>query len=127
MGFFYVLIGGSIGALLRYIISGVVHEYSKTSFPVGTFAVNILGSFITGFLWEHFLYVAAPSTLRTFIFIGVLGSFTTFSAYSLETLSLLKEKGLSDAILNVFANNIFGILACLAGFIIGKYLRSLLG
>ena len=74
--------GGAAGSLLRYWMSTAVYAIAGTRFPWGTLAVNVLGSFVFGALIESFAVAVAPSAeIRALIFVGVLGSFTTFSAF----------------------------------------------
>ena len=124
MRLLYVLIGGAIGSLLRYLVSGFVQEKVSPTFPWGTLAVNLLGCFLIGFLWEHFEYVTAASAIRTFAFIGILGSFTTFSAFSIETINLLRDKDFLTAAINIFANNFFGLALCFGGYLIARHISN---
>lgn len=124
MRLIYILTGGAIGALLRYILSGVVHQYFKGTFPWGTLTVNLIGSFLIGFLWEHFEYVAAPPHFKVFIFIGLIGAFTTFSTYSLETFHLLRDKEILQALVNILANNLLGFFMCFSGFAAARHITN---
>jgi len=84
--------------------------------------VNLIGSFIIGLLWGMFENQPAAN-LRTFLFVGVLGGFTTFSAYSIETLNLFRDGNVRLAILNILLNNLLGILLALGGFALAKLIR----
>ena len=99
-------IGGFIGSVLRYSVSGFVQGWSRSiHFPYGTLAVNFLGCLAIGFLTqlaESRGYFSAES--RTLIFVGVLGGFTTFSAFSNETMNLWREGQSALAALNVGAH-----------------------
>ena len=94
-------IGGFVGSILRYSVSGLVQDWSRSiDFPYGTLAVNLLGCLAIGFLSQlaetHGFFTAET---RTLVFIGVLGGFTTFSAFSNETMNLWREgEGLLAAI-----------------------------
>jgi CrcB protein len=117
-----VLAGGAIGTLARFYTSGFTQKYVSNGFPIGTLMVNLLGSFIIGLLWG--LFENQPtSQLRTFLFVGILGGFTTFSAYSIETINLFKDGNIRFAVLNILLNNILGILLALAGLMIAKLVR----
>ena len=117
-----VLAGGAIGTLARFYTSGFAQKYVSNGFPIGTLTVNLVGSFIIGLLWG--LFENQPSTqLRTFLFVGILGGFTTFSAYSIETLNLFKDGNLRFAVLNILLNNILGILLAFAGLALAKLMR----
>jgi CrcB protein len=88
--------------------------------------VNVLGSLIIGLLWGIWETANISSHMRTFIFIGILGGFTTFSTYSLETLNLFREGEVKMAIVNILANNILGILMVFAGFFAARSLINLI-
>lgn len=98
--------GGFIGSALRYSVSGVVQNFSRSiDFPYGTLAVNFLGCLAIGFLSqlaETRGYFTAET--RTLVFIGVLGGFTTFSAFSNETMNLWREGETLLATINVAAH-----------------------
>ena len=99
-------IGGFVGSVLRYSVSGFVHDLSRSiDFPYGTLAVNLIGCFAIGFLSqlaETRGFFTAET--RTLIFIGVLGGFTTFSAFSNETINLWREGESLLATINVAAH-----------------------
>lgn len=116
--------GGAIGTLARYSLSGVVHRWYGTSFPLGTLAVNLIGSFVIGLLWGMFEREALTSNMRSFLFIGVLGGFTTFSSFSLETLNLLRDGETKWALVNILANNLIGLLLVFAGFALARLIRT---
>lgn len=121
-----LLAGGAAGTLARYGVSGLAHRYFTGTFPYGTLAVNLLGSLIIGFLWGAMENSSAPSLLRTFLFIGILGGFTTFSSYSLETLNLFRDGEFKMAAINILANNILGIILVFAGFFSSKAFLNLI-
>ncbi len=110
-----VALGGSIGAVLRFIISFYVNKFS--SFPLGTLSVNILGSFIIGFLFLYFEQSIAPH-LKAMLMTGLLGALTTFSTFSLETILLLQEGLVSKAFLNIALNVSLSLLATLLGMVV---------
>jgi len=98
-----VAAGGAIGASLRWLLASAIQRATGSAFPWGTFAVNALGSFALGFL---FVYLLERSTvgelLRLLLTVGLLGAFTTFSTYSLESIRLLEQGALGLAAANVF-------------------------
>jgi len=101
--------GGAIGALLRYWTSIAVYNRLGTGFPYGTLAVNVIGSLLMGFLFIWFTdRVTMGPAIRGFLLIGVLGAFTTFSTFSLETLNLIESGQLGKAVLNV----VVSVLVC---------------
>jgi fluoride exporter len=117
-----VFLGGGLGAALRYWLSGSVYRFMGTGFPYGTLLVNVLGCFFIGFLMALFedRFVVQPS-LRLFLTIGVLGGFTTFSTFSYETISLLRE----GSYLSGTANVVYSILNCLGAAWLGGLLGKL--
>jgi CrcB protein len=115
-----VLIGGGIGALLRYISSQYINAISGAPFPLGTLFVNITGSLIIGFVFNIFQTHAVSIGLRLFLITGFLGGFTTFSAYSLETAQYLLNGNIKQAMLNIALNNIVCLLFAIIGIWISK-------
>ena len=104
-------IGGFIGSALRYGLGGYVQQWSKSiEFPYGTLAVNLIGCFAIGFLSQlaETRGVFTAET-RTLIFIGVLGGFTTFSAFGNETMNMWRDGESLLAIANVAAHLVFGL------------------
>lgn len=126
MKFVLVILGGSIGSLARYSVSGWVHGKYAGVFPLGTLTVNLVGSFLIGVLWALFESAAMSPTLRVFLFVGILGGFTTFSTYSLETLSLMRDGEVRTALLNILVNNVGGILLAFAGFVSTREIQQLM-
>lgn len=121
-----VAIGGGIGTLARYLVSGLdYNKYSSGVFPFGTLVVNLSGSFIIGLLWGLSERFYLSPNVRIFIFIGVLGGYTTFSTLSLETFNLLRNNEYRVAFLNIFLSNFVGIALVLTGFMISRYLIKL--
>ena len=122
----YLLIGmgGFIGAVSRYALGGLVHQLSRgIAFPHGTIAVNVLGCFLIGGL----AYLADTRSLfsahtRMFLFIGVLGAFTTFSTFANETLELMRDNNQGLALLNI----VLHFMLCLSAVIVGRYAVSLI-
>jgi CrcB protein len=102
-----VAAGGAAGAVLRWLMAGAVQRFSGGAFPWGTFAVNALGSFLLGFLFVWLIERSTASELiRLALTVGMLGAFTTFSTYSLESIRLLQEGAYGMA-----AGNIVGQVA----------------
>jgi len=118
-----IITGGAIGTLGRYAFSNLAHRLTNTIFPIGTLAVNLVGSFLIGLLWGLIENSTLAPHLRSFIFIGILGGFTTFSSYSWETVNLLRDGELKLALLNIILNNVAGILLAFAGLLIAKQLQ----
>lgn len=112
-----VAAGGALGAILRYKLGGFVfHHSSGWKFPLSTFSVNTAGCLIAGLLAglieRHDLFSAQQ---RLILFTGILGGFTTFSAFSLETVTLIQKHQTTTAVLYVFASIIAGLSALYMG------------
>ena len=116
------VVGGAvIGAVSRYAVSLYAVRTWGTGFPIGTLLVNVLGSFLIGFLWAWFSESNLSPAWRIFLFVGILGSFTTFSSFSLETLHLFQEGNWKLAILNMVLQNSLGLIAAAGGFLLGRW------
>ncbi|MCK5494364.1 MAG: fluoride efflux transporter CrcB [Candidatus Omnitrophica bacterium] len=120
--FFVVAAGGAIGALLRYIVSGIGYRLSSSVLPISTLFINVIGSLGIGFLWGIFERFAISPNVRVFIFIGILGSYTTFSTFSLETFNLLRDGEYRIAFINVIFSVILSIGAVFMGYFSSKML-----
>ena len=120
-----LLAGGGIGTVARYVVSDYTHKYYIGNFPMGTLAVNMLGSLIIGLLWGMFNQENMSHGLRAFLFIGILGGFTTFSSYALESYNMIKAGDLKMAMLNVMANNVLSIGMVLIGLMLTSTLQKL--
>ena len=115
--------GGAIGALLRYWASTGIHAWLGRGFPYGTLFVNVLGSLLMGFLYIWLLdRMAVSPTVRAFLLIGVLGAFTTFSTFSMETLNLMESGQFGKALLNVVASVVVCVAAAGAGVLAARQL-----
>ncbi len=110
--------GGFIGSVLRYVVSGLAQSLSQSiAFPYGTLAVNILGCFCIGFLSELLDARALISTgMRAFLVVGILGGFTTFSAFGSETMNLIRDGEGALALMNVGAQVLLGLGAVWLGY-----------
>jgi fluoride exporter len=121
-----IALGGAIGSVLRYIVSGLDYRFSGGVFPVSTFVVNATGSLVIGFLWGFFERFAVSPNVRMFIFIGLLGGYTTFSTFTLETFNLMRDGEYKIALMNVLWSNAVCIGAVFVGFMLSRYLLNLL-
>ncbi|HKP84472.1 MAG TPA: fluoride efflux transporter CrcB [Blastocatellia bacterium] len=109
--------GGFIGSILRYLLGGFVQQSSKSvGFPYGTLAVNIVGCFVIGFLSQLAETRGLFTTeSRAFIFIGILGGFTTFSAFGNETFNLWRDGESLLALANIAGHLVLGLGALWLG------------
>jgi fluoride exporter len=113
-------LGGAIGAVARYILSGIDYKFSGGVFPVSTLIVNLLGSLVIGFLWGLFEVVVVSSNVRMFIFMGILGGFTTFSTFALENFNLIRDGEHGIAFGNILLSNVLGIGLVFLGYGLAK-------
>ncbi len=119
MTWLFVGLGGFFGAVARFLIAGFAQKVAGTTFPVGTLTVNVLGSFLIGFLVLLFENLIAPQW-KAFFVTGFLGALTTFSTFSYETTVLLQEGLWFKALLNVFLNVTLCLTATLSGMALFK-------
>ena len=122
MNVLYVALGGALGSVARYLVSTTVHRYvSAADFPYGTFAVNIIGcavfGVIVGFAENRFDLTPA---IRAFFLVGILGGFTTFSAFTFDTHELLRTAAFLRAAFNVVGQITIGLFALWLGYVITK-------
>ena len=111
-----VALGGAVGSIARYLMASRIQLATGWHFPLGTVLVNILGCFLIGILYV--LLVARPDPkheLRALLITGVMGGFTTFSSFSLETVTMAMNGHYTGATLNV----VISVAACLVGTVLG--------
>ena len=115
--FLLVGAGGAIGAMARYGVSVLIGRFWLASFPLATLAVNVIGSTAMGVLIGILVRTlpAAGPDIRLFVAVGVLGGFTTFSSFSLDTISMIERGELAQAALYVGLS----VVVCLAGLYLG--------
>lgn len=111
--------GGALGAMARHALNHVIHQRMLAStFPLGIFVINVAGSLaigaIAGLLASSRLHLGYQT--RTFLVVGLLGGFTTFSSFSLDTLALMRDGHQAQAAWNVFGQVGLGLLGAWAGF-----------
>ena len=115
----FIALAGLAGTLLRYWLSGFITLKYGETFPWGTLIANLVGSFMAGAIYslaeERFLI--SPTT-RAIIFIGLLGGFTTFSSYGLQTFTLMRDGQIGLATLNVAVSNVLGLLMVWMGYVV---------
>lgn len=120
----YLLVGlgGFVGAIARYVVGRWVGVWFDTRFPLGTFAINITGSFLLGMLGTVVAERVWPSpdAVRLALGVGFLGAYTTFSTFELETHVLLEDGSWLLAVLNMAGSLIIGLLALRAGIVLTK-------
>jgi len=115
-----VAFGGSIGAVLRFLIYEAIETKYHSDFPWATLTVNLLGSLIIGFLWGYFARTYVSPGMRLLIFVGILGSFTTFSTFAFDNFSLIKSGDYIYMTVYFLATNFFGISLAIGGYLLSK-------
>ena len=119
----FVILGSGLGGGTRYWISTTVENMLGKAFPYGTLTVNVIGSFCIGILATVLLAKTNNAgALRYLLIVGFMGGFTTFSAFSLETLHLFKHEAMLYAILNIMLSVVLCIAAVWIGSLLGKQL-----
>jgi CrcB protein len=121
----WVALGGAIGSVARFLIAVWVAEALEETFPWGTLTVNVVGSFIIGFvaiLTGPDGRLLVPADARIFVMVGLCGGFTTFSSFSLQTLLLLRDGDFMRAGLNVTVS----VAACLAAVWLGAVVAAMI-
>lgn len=115
-----VMAGGLIGATLRFFVAMLATQFGGEGFPWGTLTVNLMGSFMIGFLWAWLAEFNLDPAWRAFIFVGLLGSFTTFSSFTLDGLKLLELNKVGLALLYIGGSNLLGLLLVYLGVVVGR-------
>jgi CrcB protein len=124
--YFWVALGGAIGSMARLWLSVQVGLLTGLGFPWGTILVNIIGSLVIGFvatLTGPNGRVAVPIDAQAFVMVGLCGGFTTFSAFSLQTLELARD----GRLLHAGANILLSVVLCLTAVALGHWLAMLFG
>jgi len=114
-----IAIGGAFGSVARFLFSSAILRASGSLFPLGTFGVNIVGCVVFGAIAgaaEQRVQLAPD--LRAFLLVGVLGGFTTFSAYAFESFSLLRDGQFAAAVVNIVGQVVAGLVGLWAGYVI---------
>ena len=117
--------GGALGALLRHGLAYSVQHWLGKGFPYGTLAVNVIGSFLIGAVYAALIERAALSEAwRSFLIIGLLGAFTTFSTFSFETVGLIQSGALIKAALNILLSVGLCVALCWLGMLSGRLVAA---
>ena len=126
MEYLWIALGSALGGVTRYWLSGVVARRFGESFPVGTLIVNVTGSFVIGFvatLTDPGGRLLMSVTTRQFIMVGVLGGYTTFSSFSLQTLNLARDGEWLYACANVVLSVMFCLLSVWCGHVVARMIH----
>ena len=122
MPYLLVGLGGFIGANARFVVARLVGALFETRFPLGTFIINISGSFLLGVLGTLVAQKVMPNSesMRLALGVGFLGAYTTFSTFEFETHALFDDGSWLTATTNMFASLFVGLLAVRAGIVVAK-------
>ena len=117
----YIGLAGAGGTLLRYWVSESIAKRFGEAFPTGTLVVNLIGCFLAGLLFYLMLDRELVSPMvRTVVLIGLLGGFTTFSAFGLQTFTLMRDGEMGLALLNIGLSNLGGLLMVWFGYSVAR-------
>ncbi len=115
--------GGAVGSVFRYLVGGMVQRTFHPDFPIGTFVVNVSGCLLIGVLAKFFLHSQTELPMRAALIVGFCGGFTTFSAFSLETLGLIQGGEWTRALAYALLSCIVCVSATMVGFAFGRPLN----
>ena len=116
--FLAVALGGAIGSIIRYGVS-LCYNGTHSVFALPTMSVNIIGSFVIGLLFAYCCNYSVPTTMKLFLFVGLLGGFTTFSSFSLETVNMLRNGYFGAAAVYSLGSLVVGVLMAFGGVYLG--------
>jgi CrcB protein len=119
-----IFLGAGIGGVMRYLVSNITYNMLGRQFPFGTLAVNVSGCFLMGLLFVLLLerFNGIGPQLRSLLLIGLLGGYTTFSSFSMETLNLFENGATVSALLNILLSIILCLAATWLGVIGGRHI-----
>jgi fluoride exporter len=130
MTYLWIALGGALGSVARFWLAGAIGQRVGEGFPWGTILVNVTGSFIIGLFatitGPDGRWLASPA-LRQFFMVGVCGGYTTFSAFSLQTLDLAREGEWLSAGANILLSVVLCLLGVLLGHLLGAWLNGARG
>ena len=116
----YPALGGALGANLRYWLGVLISSFHRGEFPLGTFLINTVGSFLLGLTVSITASRVLSENYYLFFAVGVLGAFTTFSTFELDTFKLVSANKVAYAFLNAFGSLVAGYIALVVGAKIGR-------
>ena len=122
--FFAVAVGGGTGAILRYFIANVGQSWTPSNFPLGTLLVNIIGCALIGLVTALLIGPLSQHRefLRLVLIVGLLGGFTTFSTFALDSFELFEDGRIRQAVMYIVLSNVFGLVAAWGSYKFGSIL-----
>lgn len=124
MNLIYLALGGVIGTLARYACTAGMQSWLGYTFPYGTLTVNMIGSLLIGMVLGATEHFAMAPQWRLFLFVGLFGSFTTFSSFTLETMNLIRAGDLKAAFIYVLASNVLGLIMVFGGHSAARWMAG---
>jgi fluoride exporter len=125
MNYLLVFIGGGLGSTLRYLVNVICPRYFGADFPYHTFIINITGSTVMGLIAGYLAFKGdAAASWRLFLMTGILGGYTTFSAYSLDSIVLYERGEIGLALFYVVGSVVFSIAGLFAGLTLVRHLAA---
>jgi CrcB protein len=122
--YLFIAIGAALGANARYLVGTWAGHRFGADFPYGTLIVNVTGSFVLGFLLTLGTdRLQISPEMRLLLAVGFLGSYTTFSSFTVESVNLLRDGGLWTGMLSILGNNFIGLLSALSGAYLARLIR----
>ncbi|NPA41198.1 MAG: fluoride efflux transporter CrcB [Aquificae bacterium] len=116
-----VALGGALGSVLRFLVSKAVQDRVGINFPLGTLTVNLVGAFLIGLFFAVLVEkITLSPEARAMLITGLLGGLTTFSTFSYESVSLLREGEVFLFLVYVLGTNLLGIALTLFGYLVGR-------
>lgn len=112
---FWIAVGGAAGSVLRYAVGGVAQRAGGAAFPLGTLVVNMTGCFLIGVLVQHYMNTQTQPEMRAMLVTGFCGGYTTFSAFSIETVGLIQGGEYQKAALYTVTSLLLSLAATFAG------------
>jgi len=120
-----IAVGGAAGSVLRYLIGGRIQHFAPHGFPLGTLFVNVVGCFLIGIFVRQFMNIQTHNYLRALLMVGFCGGFTTFSAFSMETVGLIEGGEYPRAIAYITLSVLLCLIATFAGMSVVRVLAGM--
>ena len=118
--------GGAVGAMMRFSVTYLQKKHFPSPFPWATLFANLLGAFLIGLFWGFFEKSNASENIKSFVLVGLIGSFTTFSTLSLETIKLFQTGNIRMGLVYISVSNILGLLLVVAGLFVSRQINLFL-